>query len=348
MTRKKLAIGAGMLILLILLGIALSPPKGPVPGPKGPGARPAFEVGIPTAQEVRNMLAVYGERVEGTERELAELRARLEETRKKAEESGRREASTIEKLLRDLQGAAKPEPPPALPAAPRFRTFEFEKRRGRSLHVPAGSFGEATLLTGVFAPTTGEALPVLLRLDAALIGPQRTRVPLKGAFLVGKAQGEANSRRAVVQLDTLSAVRADGQPSEAKVNGWAVDEDGIQGLRGIYVWRAEEIVALSTLTGGLSGGAEAASQRETTAQVTPLGGVQGTLTGDPLKFAGYRSVSSALGRLSEMVSARLNEIVPAIYVANARRVTVAFITGATLEGYDVPDAPGSLFEGLDR
>ncbi|HLF06489.1 MAG TPA: TrbI/VirB10 family protein, partial [Thermoplasmata archaeon] len=157
-----------------------------------------------------------------------------------------------------------------------------------------------------------------------------------------------NSRRAVVQLDTLSAVRADGQPSEAKVNGWAVDEDGIQGLRGIYVWRAEEIVALSTLTGGLSGGAEAASQRETTAQVTPLGGVQGTLTGDPLKFAGYRSVSSALGRLSEMVSARLNEIVPAIYVANARRVTVAFITGATLEGYDVPDAPGSLFEGLDR
>jgi len=294
------------------------------------------------------MLAVYGERVEGTERELAALRRQLAETQKKAEESHQKEASTLEKLLRELQGAAKTEPPPAPPSAPRFRTFEFEKKRGKSLHVPAGSFGEATLLTGVFAPTTGEALPVLLRLDAALIGPQRTRVPITGAFLVGKAQGEANSRRAVVQLDTLSAVRPDGQPSEARVNGWVVDEDGIQGLRGIYVWRADEIVALSTLTGGLSGGAEAMSQRETTTQVTPLGGVQGAVTGDPLKFAGYRSVSSAMGKLGEMVSARLNEIVPAIYVANARRVTVAFITGATLEGYDVPAAPGSPFEGLDR
>lgn len=346
--KRKLAIGAGLLVLLTFLGISLSPPKGTVPGPKGPGTRPSFEVGIPTAQEVRNMLAVYGERVEGTERELGALRAQVAETQKRLEDSRHQEASALEKLLRDLQGAAKPEAAPVPGAAPRFRTFEFEKRRGRSLHVPAGSFGEATLLTGVFAPTTGEALPVLLRLDAALVGPQRTRVPLRGAFLVGKAQGEANSKRAVVQLDTLSAVRPDGQPAEARVNGWAVDEDGVQGLRGHYVWRADEIVALSTLTGGLSGGAEAMSQKETTAQVTPLGGAQGTVTGDPLKFAGYRSVSSALGKLSEMVSARLDEIVPAIYVPNARRVTVAFITGVTLEGYGAPEGAASPFEGLDR
>jgi hypothetical protein len=349
MIRKKpLAIGAGVLALLVLLGIALSPPKGPVPGPKGPGTRPSFEVGIPTAQEVRNMLAVYGERVDGAERELSALRAQLLETQKKIEESRQKEASTLEKILRDLQSATKTEPAPPPSSAPRFKTFEFEKGKGSSLHLPAGSFGEATLLTGVYAPTTGEALPVLFRLDAALIGPQRTRVPLRGAFLVGKAQGEANSRRAVVQLETLSAVRPDGQPSEVRVNGWAVDDDGIQGLRGVYVWHADEILALSTLTGGLAGGAEAMSQKETTAQITPLGGVQGTVTGDPLKFAGYRAVSSALGRLSDIVSARLHEIVPAIYVANARRVTVAFISGATLEGYEAPVAAASPFEGLDR
>lgn len=346
--KRMAAAGAGVLVLLLIIGLALSPPKGGAPGPKGPGARPSFEVGIPTAQEVRNMLAVYGERVEGTERELSALRAQILESQKKSEESRQKEASTLEKILRDLQGASKPEPPAAAPGPPRFRAFEFEKRRGRSLHVPAGSIGEATLLTGVFAPTTGEPLPVLFRLDAALIGPQRTRVPLRGAFLVGKAQGEANSQRAVVQLETLSAVRADGQPSEVRVNGWAVDDDGIQGLRGVYIWRADEILALATLTGGLSGGAEALSQKETVAQVTPLGGVQGTVTGDPLKFAGYRSVSSALGRLGEIVSSRLHEIVPAIYVANARRVTIAFVTGATLEGYDAPHAPASPFEGLDR
>jgi hypothetical protein len=345
--RKTLVLGGGLLAaLLALLALASreGAPAAPASGPRPPAS---FEVGIPTAQEVRNMLAVYGERVEGTEKAIAALRAEIEEQRKAHEESRKSDASGMERILRELQGAAKAEPA-APPPAPRFRTFEFEKPRGRSLHVPAGSFGEATLLTGVFAPTAGEALPVLLRLDAALVGPQRSRVPLRGAFLVGKATGDANSRRAVVQLDTLSALRPDGTPAEAKVNGWVADDDGIQGLRGQYVWRADEVLVLSGLTGALSGGADAMAQRETTQQVTPLGGVTGAVTGDPVKFAGYRSLSSAMGRLSEMVSRRLDEVVPAIYVPNARTVTVAFIGGATLEGYEVPGPPPSPFEGLDR
>jgi hypothetical protein len=345
--KRKIPVIAGALILLSG-GVTLFS-RGRAPEPAGPGARPSpsFEVGIPTAQEVRNMLAVYGERVEGTEKELSALRAQLAETHKRMEERHRKDLSGLEKLLQELRGSPAPEPAPSRPAAPRFRTFEFEKRKGRSLHLPAGSFGEATLLTGVFAPISGEAMPVLLRLDAALVGPQKSRVPLRGAFLVGKAQGEANSRRAVVQLETLSAVRPDGGPVETRVNGWVVDEDGIQGLRGQYVWRADEILALATATGALSGGAEALAQKEMTTQVTPLGGMQGAVTGDPLKFAGYRSLSTAFGRLGEAVTQRLNEIAPAIHVANDRRATVAFIGGATLEGYDIPAAPGSPHDGLD-
>lgn len=347
MNRKRLVVAVSALGMLLVIAAVLSRE----PGASAPaaGARPpaSFEMGIPTAQEVRNMLGVYGERVESTEREVASLRAQLQETQRKLEESGKKQASALEKLFQELQGAARQEAP-APPAAPRFRTFEFEKRRGRSLHLPAGSFGEATLLTGVFAPVTGEPLPVLLRLDAALFGPQRSRVPLRGAFLVGKAQGDANSKRATVQLDTLSVVRPDGTPFEVKVNGWAADEDGIQGLRGNYVWRADEILALSSLTGALSGGADAMAQRESTTQVTPLGGAQGTVTGDPVRFAAYRSLSSAMSRLSEMVSQRLNEVVPAIYVPNARTITVAFINGVTLEGYDAPETPTTPFAGLDR
>lgn len=293
------------------------------------------------------MLGVYGERVESTEREVAALRVQLQETQKKIEESGQKSASALEKLLQEMQTSTKQDLP-VLPAAPRFRTFEFEKRRSRSMHIPAGSFGEATLLTGVFAPVTGEPLPVLFRLDAALIGPQRSRIPIRGAFLVGKAQGDANSRRATVQLDTLSVIRPDGTAFEAKVNGWAADEDGIQGLRGHYVWRADEVLALSSLTGALSGGADAMAQRQTTTQVTPLGGAQGAVTGDPVKFAGYRALSSAFGRLSEMVSQRLNEVVPAIYVPNARTITLAFIGGVTLEGVEAAELPASPFSGLDR
>ena len=72
------------------------------------------------------------------------------------------------------------------------------------------------------------------------------------------------------------------------------------------------------------------------------------MTGDPLKFAGSKALGSAFGRLSDMVSRRLDEVVPAIYVANDRSVTVIFISGVTLEGYDVPDSDASPHSGLDR
>ena len=346
MNRKRLLIASSGLGLLVVIAVALS--REPGTSTQGPTSRPggSFEVGIPTAQEVRNMLGVYGERVESTERDVSALRAQLLETQRKLDEANLKQTSSLDRLLKELQTTARQEPPPA-PPAPRFRTFEFEKRKGRSLHVPAGSFGEATLLTGVFAPVSGDPLPVLMKLDAALIGPQRSRVPIRGAFLVGKAQGDANSRRAVVQLDTLSVVRPDGIPFETKVNGWAADDDGIQGLRGNYVWRADEVLALSSLTGALSGGAEAMAQRETTAQITPLGGSQSTVTGDPLHFAGYKALGSAFSRLSEMVSQRLSEVVPAIHVPNARSITVAFINGVTLEGYDLPETAPSPYSGLD-
>jgi len=345
--KRSLLIGAALGTLLVLTALVF--PRRRAPGPEGPGARPSprsFEVGIPTAQEVRNMLAVYGERVEGAEKEIAALRARLEEAQRGLEERHRKDLSGLEKLLRELRGNPPPEPVPAPPPVPRFRTYEFEKRKGRSLHIPAGSFGEARLLTGVFAPVSGEAMPVLLCLEAALVGPQRSRIPLRGAFLVGKAQGEANSRRAIVQLETLSAVRPDGGAVEARVNGWVVDEDGLQGLRGSYVWRADEVLALGALTGALSGGAEAMAQKETTVQLNPLGAVQ-AVTGDPLKFAGFHSVSTALGRLGEVATRRLEEIVPAIHVSNDRRVTVAFVGGVTLEGYEPPPAPAPPDGGRD-
>lgn len=346
--KKRALFGLGGLVLLAIL-LAIASGGGAARGPR-PGAAPApsFELGLPTAQEVRNMLGVYGERVETAEREIAALRGELGEVRRRLEEERRESASALERLLRDVQGMVRPEPPAAPAGGPRFRTFEFDRKAGASLHIPAGSFGEATLLTGVFAPTTGEALPVLLRLDAALTGPRGSRVPVRGAFLVGKAQGDANSRRAVVQLETLSWVGPEGSPVEVKVNGWAVDDDGIQGLRGSYVWHAEEVLALSSLTGALSAGAEALGQRQTTVQVTPLGGLQGAVTGDPLRFAASRAGAAAFGRLSEMMTQRLSEIVPAIHVANGRRVTVALIGGVTLEGLEAPGGAGSPFDGLDR
>ncbi len=330
MKRKLLFWGGGGALLAILFALAAARnSRDPRPEPR---RQPDFDVGIPTAKEVRAMLGVYGERVESTEREVSTLKADLVETRKLLKESF--EALATEKERGDLENRQRQEkttaPQTDARRAARFRTFEFEKSAPRGLAAPAGSFGEATLLTGVYAPTGGEPLPVLLRLDAALVGPGRSRVPLRNAFLVGKAQGDANSKRAVVQLETLSVVLESGEAIETKMNGWVVDDDGVQGLAGTYVWRADEILALSGLTAGLSAGADALAAREATSQIGPLGAVTNAVTGDPLRFAGQKALSGAFGRMSEVIGARLQEIVPAIYVTNGKPVTVAFISGVTI------------------
>ncbi len=334
MRRKILFWSVAAAVLLATIGAVAT--RGGRESKAPPVLRPDFDVGIPTAQEVRAMLGAYGQRVESNERDLAQLRTELAETRTQLKESvdalganRRQDAGMLEELLREIRGQkGKPESGKSV----RFRTFEFEKESRRALSVPAGSFGEATLLTGVYAPTSGDSLPVLLRLDAALTGPNRSRVPIRGAFLVGKAAGDANSRRAVVQLETLSVVLDSGETAETKVNGWVIDDDGIQGLAGSYVWRAEEILALAGASAGMSAAADAMSARESSAQIGPLGTVAQTITGDPLRFVGNRALGSALGKMSEVISARLQEITPAIYVTNGRPVTIAFVSGAAVGG----------------
>lgn len=346
--KRKLILGAsiagGVLALLLLASLESRPrPAYPAPGPTD------FEIGIPTAQEVRSLVQGYGRRVEEGEEEMRALRDDLASVRKELAETARAHRTAIEALLRDA-GAAPAVAP--LPELPRFRKFEFggAAPARRSMHVPAGSFGEATLLSGVYAPVNGEALPVLLRLDAALIGPARSRVPIRDAFLVGKAQGDANSERAVIQLQTISYVAESGQAVEVPVNGWVVDADGIQGLQGTYVWRAEEIAALAALTGGLAGGAEALAARETTVIASPAGSAT-AVTGDPLRFAAGRGASAALSRIAEIIERRMEEIIPAVHVANGKRVTVAFISGATLAGLAPEEGTDASnrrpFAGLD-
>jgi len=339
MKRRKLWIASGAVGLVLLLALAASRERA-LPA-KEPARRESFEVGLPTAQEVRAMVGAYGQRVEETERGLGDLRSELSRTRSAFEEA-------LKMLVREEAPKAEPQPNPSA----RFRTLQFGGAApGRTVHIPAGSFAEATLLTGVYAPTNGEPMPVLLRLDAALIGPRRTRLSLPRALLVGKAVGDANSRRATIQIETVSLAAPSGRVHEVKANGWVIDADGIQGLRGTYVWRADEIAALAAATGALSAGADALAARETTSAVTPLGGATTVVTGDPVRLAGFRALGGASSRLSEVISERLREVVPAIHVANGKQVSVAFVTGVTIEGFDPEEVPDAArvhpYRGLD-
>ncbi|MBI2901134.1 MAG: TraB/VirB10 family protein [Planctomycetes bacterium] len=285
--------------------------------------------------------------------ELAQLKAAL----RAREENGDPMKRALVELKRQLFPDGPPTSGETSPARIRKLTIatakqESDRRRAqRQVRVPAGSFAEGTLLTGVYAPTEGQPMPVKIRLDRAFVGPNRTRIPFQEAFLIGKAVGDPNSERVVVQLDRLSYVKQNGETIEVAINGYVVDEDGVQGVAGQYVWRAFDVASLGVLSGALSAGTDAAAARETLSKVNPLGGASQVVTGDPLRFATFRGLSKAGEGIDKIVVKRLDEIVPAVYVPNGRHVTVCLIDGVTLENVFVDEmkheTARNAFAGLD-
>lgn len=375
------------IVLLAVLGVALAVlfvGFGLIGGSRGRGAtepaapRPGgFEMAVEDSRKVVGFVESYGQRIGETEKRLAEKESELEGLKSEFKKQTARMALLAGELEAgrnvrppggdraatgfDLRAAepreagAVPEPPAlprlqkvTLPAAKREAEIRAQKDEVR---IPAGSFAEATLLTGVYAPTEGGAHPIQMRLDLAWVGPNRSRVPIQGAFLVAKAQGDANSTRAVIQLDRLSYVRKDGQVVEVPVNGYVADQDGVMGLAGQYVWRVREAATLAALTGAASAAADAAAQRETVTQLNPLGGSTSLVTGDIGKFALARGASRAADEVGKIITRRLDEIVPAIFVPNGKRLTVVLIDGVTLEGLQVVEVKNetskSPYAGLD-
>lgn len=360
---KTLMLG-GTLLVLVVLALALSALGGAGPtdlsGSRRPGGdrEQGFTLAVPSAQRVAGFVETYAPRVEGTERDIDKLTQALklaDERQKKQEELLRALAGELRDARSDIAGRA-PERTPPLPSpvtppgahaqevkvapevpveVPRIQTIRLPAASAagvQEVHLPAGSFAEGVMLTGVFAPVEGQALPVQIRLSSEWTTPNRGRIPIGDAFLVGKAQGDANSERATIQIEKLSYVHSTGRSIEIPVNGYIVDKDGIQGAQGKYVWRAEEFMIYAAAAGAAAGAGDALSQSQTTTTLNPIGGATQLITGDLGKFAGGRALSGAANQLNQAIGKRLNEISPAIWVPNGRTVTVTLIDGATLIG----------------
>jgi hypothetical protein len=226
-----------------------------------------------------------------------------------------------------------------------------EKKEKRSVRIPTASGGLATLLNGVFAPVTGEPSPVRLRFDAAILGPNKARIPLRDAFLIGKATGDPNGCRVSIQIEKFSTVKEKGEAIETKALGFVVGDDGLEGVPGTYEWRAWEFMPLAVGTGALQGLSGALSQSQMTTTLNPLGGATNVLTGDSMKMAGYQAMGGASGKLGEIVAERMKEIKPAVSTPADRKVTVVFLDGVTLEGLDTQEIDygkeNDPFRGLD-
>ena len=212
------------------------------------------------------------------------------------------------------------------------KVAEVDSSNNKTVYLPAGSFVKGTLLTGVYAPSQqNNPLPVLIRLKEAFFGPNNTRIPLEGAFAIGKATGDLTSERALVQITTLSAVLPSGQSFEQKGNlGYLTDIRGQLGIKGIVVRNTGGQLAMSFMSGFMSGGSQALANQQTTSELGTNGQITSTVTGSTGKNALFSGFAASAGKLSEYYNKQLEEIIPAVKVDAG--VDVYFIT---LEGVKI-------------
>jgi type IV secretory pathway VirB10-like protein len=213
------------------------------------------------------------------------------------------------------------------------------------VYLPAGSFVRATLLTGVYAPAeAANPLPVLIRLNEAFYGPNDRRIPLEGAFAIGKATGDLASERALVQITTMVAVLPTGTTFEHKGNiGYLTDAGGQLGLRGEVVRNTGGQLGMSFMTGFMGGASQAMADAQTTTVTTEGGHAARNVTGSRSRNAAFQGLAQSASQMSKYYEDQLEKIVPAVRVEAGADVYLVILEGVEVHGLKNDDHRGPGF-----
>lgn len=216
----------------------------------------------------------------------------------------------------------------------------------RYVYLPLGSFVKCTLLTGAYAPANeSNPLPVLISVDEAFYGPNNTRIPLKGAFAIGKAVGDTVSKRAVIQIVSFSMVLPNGQVFEQEANlGYLADSDGRLGIQGEVIYNTGRQLSLNFLSGFLAGGSEALSQAETSTVVGAYGQTSKNVTGNTGRYAMFSGLADSAQGMSNYYQKQLEAMIPAVKIDAGRKAVLVMQKGVEIEGFE---APGDSFVSFD-
>jgi Bacterial conjugation TrbI-like protein len=213
-------------------------------------------------------------------------------------------------------------------------------------YLPGGSMARSVLLTGVDAPVGGKPFPVLLALNEAFASPNSYSVPLKGCFALGKAEGNASSERADIQIVRISCVLPDGKAFEQEITGYLVGEDGKQGIPGKLVDKEGRKIAFAAVAGVGAGLAKAFGQQQVTNVVTDSGAITSTVTGDALTFGLVSGAQGAATEMQRYFQKQAERLFPVVEIDAGKNVTMVMLSGTKVPGLEAMNK-GDVRRGLD-
>lgn len=209
-----------------------------------------------------------------------------------------------------------------------------KKEESQSVLLPI-SYMEATLLSGLDAPTSGDAkgnpVPVLIRVKTPAVLPNDVKANLRGCFVVADGKGNLGTERAELVLVSLSCIDRKGQAViDQNLTGYVVDADGKAGLRGRVVTKMGSMIVRSAIAGMFGGVGDALNDASTTTSFSALGNVS-QINPNEVAMAGVGSgISNAFKEIQKFYMELARQTMPVIEIGAARPVTLVLTRSTEL------------------
>lgn len=204
--------------------------------------------------------------------------------------------------------------------------------------LPAGSFAQGILLSGVEASTSASSSanpePVLIELTDSGDLSRFFKSHVKGCRITASSYGVLSKERVMMRLEKLSCVEEKtGEILTVDVDGYVSGEDGRLGMKGVVVDHAGEHIRTAMVGGFLSSFGNflsASSNPVTFSSQTGLASVTPLTRQELLKQGLAKGSTGALDKFTEFYIKRAEQLDPVIVIAAGRIVNVVFTKSASL------------------
>lgn len=208
------------------------------------------------------------------------------------------------------------------------------RARGESAYLPAGTFARAVVLSGVTAPTGGNAMsnpiPLLLQLTDLAQLPNDFRSHVERCFVTANATGDLSSERVWVRLDRLSCMNRSGKAVDVKVQGYVTGDDGKTGVRARLVTRSGQAIANALFLGAVNGIGKAVSL-SAQSSTTYSNGNREDRYENAWRGGLGKGVDDATTRIMNYYIRLADKIFPVLELDSGRQIDVVLSQGVTVD-----------------
>ena len=192
--------------------------------------------------------------------------------------------------------------------------------------LPTGSHVKARIVSGVEA-NAREPYPVLLQLDYAFTGPNKTRIDLSHCFMIAKARANLSTERVMMETENLSCVRDDGEHFKREAKGYVAGDDNTFGATGTYISKQGQVLLAAVLASIAknAGQAIADAQKTTSVLGADKAATASNITGSKAAFVGGSALVDGGAMVAQWYLEQAKELLPSIGVGSGQDVFVVML-----------------------